>query len=912
MKLKIDAIEAKNLPLTMNGQVAEQPVLKIVAGEFEATTSRFEQSSEGFTFPEAFQLEVEEEEYLSGQLSLEVEAYDFSTGEYVYIGRGSAILASLLPTVDIPLYYHLDIAAYDTRFEGPRPCEVHMRGVVSTKDPLEEELALKQQELDAVKKSFDDYVVSAKELENEMENALQVAQQKIQKLSKKNTATTEKYNELTDTYNSLTEELTRLQEELEALRRSKSVATTEMVTLNEELTTKVTTLTTTTEKYRAQIEVYERERVTMQKELDDLYTSKYEDDLKFKDQLEDLKGQNQKLLESAGDSDLIQDLSKKVDDQTKEISDLRAKAAQAAITVNSTIITNTNISNTVVNNSFFETIVNSTNETNVFITNVIKSGNVEKIREALVNQMRLYDELKGKNFKLLGKIMHLQGNITVCCRVRPPTPEETERGGKLCVDAADDTNLYVYDAVSSEWLSYELDAVWGYDHTQSDVFGDVEPLVGALTEGKNGCVMAYGESGAGKTFTMAGFGEYLGISYRTILKTFEMLDLKKKNAEAETKKSNPDAECEFKFQVDMAVLTVRDDVVYDLLSSEAARVDVQADAGATSTALTIKKAPLYDPLRLTYDAATEDTIVEGLVVRPVDSPSEGMQVLAKAVMVAALDSGTGQLPANTHLVVQVGVTVTKDEASLPMRAALRMVDLAPPDSTKPENHKSNLGICTLQKVMTALSDLTASGDTSAESANDPNKVPYNQSQLTTLLRPSLSGEAKSMLIVNLSPTDLSYKTTLENLQFATTVRGIKVDSGGKAVSSVEIKNMETKVRNARGELDEAKQKYAMIEQSYTDTKTAAKSLVQEMHEHVEDVTQKYEEEKEHNRVLQGDLDIMHANSRKTLEQLKEQLAVNERLMGVIKVMEGEKNELEKNGATLTPEFAATAGTSGTQ
>jgi hypothetical protein len=40
MKLKIDAIEAKGLPLTMNGTPAMQPVLKIVAGEFEATTSR--------------------------------------------------------------------------------------------------------------------------------------------------------------------------------------------------------------------------------------------------------------------------------------------------------------------------------------------------------------------------------------------------------------------------------------------------------------------------------------------------------------------------------------------------------------------------------------------------------------------------------------------------------------------------------------------------------------------------------------------------------------------------------------------------------------------------------------------------------------------------------------------------------
>ncbi len=73
---------------------------------------------------------------------------------------------------------------------------------------------------------------------------------------------------------------------------------------------------------------------------------------------------------------------------TDEISSLKAKLASSAITVNSTFISNTNINNTVINNSFFETIINSTNETNVFITNIIKSGNVEKIREALINQVR--------------------------------------------------------------------------------------------------------------------------------------------------------------------------------------------------------------------------------------------------------------------------------------------------------------------------------------------------------------------------------------------------------------------------------------------------------------------------------------------------------------------------------------------
>jgi hypothetical protein len=64
-----------------------------------------------------------------------------------------------------------------------------------------------------------------------------------------------------------------------------------------------------------------------------------------------------------------------------------------------------------------------------------------------------------------------------------------------------------------------------------------------------------------------------------------------------------------------------------------------ADAAGT-TALTQNKAPLYDPLTLTYDAATESVVVEGLTVRAVQSASEAMQLFARACLAAT--AGTGE------------------------------------------------------------------------------------------------------------------------------------------------------------------------------------------------------------------------------------------------------------------------------
>ena len=54
-------------------------------------------------------------------------------------------------------------------------------------------------------------------------------------------------------------------------------------------------------------------------------------------------------------------------------------------------------------------------------------------------------------------------------------------------------------------------ASYGYDHvcdehqTQSEIFESVGvPVTDAFLEGYHGCLIAYGQTGAGKTFTMQG------------------------------------------------------------------------------------------------------------------------------------------------------------------------------------------------------------------------------------------------------------------------------------------------------------------------------------------------------------------------------------------------------------------------
>jgi hypothetical protein len=236
--------------------------------------------------------------------------------------------------------------------------------------------------------------------------------------------------------------------------------------------------------------------------------------------------------------------------------------------------------------------------------------------------------------------------------------------------------------------------------------------------------------------------------------------------------------------------------------------------------------------------------------------------------------------------LQIGVTVTKDELSLPVHSKLTLVDVASRDASLPDTDRANKAQTALRTVMTALSRGTPAAS-----------VPFDQSKLTTFLRPALSGQSKAMLVVNLCPTDLNFASTSDNLKFATMVRGIKLEhSGGgakSAAAAMEIKNMEFKVHSISTELVETKTRATIIERSYEETKRAAQELVQQLNEHATGIAQKYQEEREQNKLLAGDLELTQRNMKKTLEQLKEQLAINERLLGVIAVFEEQQKKQER-------------------
>ena len=73
--------------------------------------------------------------------------------------------------------------------------------------------------------------------------------------------------------------------------------------------------------------------------------------------------------------------------------------------------------------------------------------------------------------------------------------------------------------------------------------------------------------------------------------------------------------------------------------------------------------------------------------------------------------------------------------------------------------------------------LSALGDVISALATEQQHIPYRNHKLTMLMSDSLGGNAKTLMFVNVSPTDGNIDETQNSLQYATRVRTIKVGLG---------------------------------------------------------------------------------------------------------------------------------------
>ncbi|VFV27345.1 kinesin-like protein kif21a isoform [Lynx pardinus] len=325
--------------------------------------------------------------------------------------------------------------------------------------------------------------------------------------------------------------------------------------------------------------------------------------------------------------------------------------------------------------------------------------------------------------------------------------------------------------------AFTFDYVFDIDSQQEQIYTQcIEKLIEGCFEGYNATVFAYGQTGAGKTYTMGtGFDvniieEEQGIISRAVKHLFKSIEEKKHTA---IKNGLPPPD----FKVNAQFLELYNEEVLDLF-------DTTRDIDAKNKKSNIR----------IHEDSTGGIYTVGVTTRTVNTESEMMQCLK----LGALSRTTASTQMNvqssrSHAIFTIHLCQTRmcpqidaenvtdnkviSESSQmnefeTLTAKFHFVDLAGSERLKrtgatgeraKEGISINCGLLALGNVISAL------GDKSKRATH----VPYRDSKLTRLLQDSLGGNSQTIMIACVSPSDRDFMETLNTLKYANRARNIK-------------------------------------------------------------------------------------------------------------------------------------------
>ncbi|KAF5393546.1 hypothetical protein D9757_000274 [Collybiopsis confluens] len=379
------------------------------------------------------------------------------------------------------------------------------------------------------------------------------------------------------------------------------------------------------------------------------------------------------------------------------------------------------------------------------------------------------------------------GSITVAVRVRPPTAWEAARLPDPCYDASFrgdgalstgtpsrsvantaplrdvvqivDDRILTFDPDEKDKAKafvergfmppgtkrykdrrFMFDKVFGHDSCQQDVFeSTAQPLLNKILDGFNATVFAYGATGCGKTHTISGTESDPGIIYMTMADLFQRIEDRKDDYIAE---------------VVVTFLEIYNEEIHDLLA--------EPGAAKPRGGLTIRE---------------DKTVkVSGLVELSPKSAEEVKEIVLQGNLRRTQSpTHANETSSRSHAVLQVHVTQSPRTASLSEQktmATLSIIDLAGSERAAATTNMGQRMVegANINKSLLALGNCI---NALCESGGAIRHVPYRNSKLTRLLKFSLGGNCKTVMIVCIAPTSSHFDDTHNTLIYAERATKIK-------------------------------------------------------------------------------------------------------------------------------------------
>ncbi|XP_055970273.1 centromere-associated protein E [Sorex fumeus] len=354
--------------------------------------------------------------------------------------------------------------------------------------------------------------------------------------------------------------------------------------------------------------------------------------------------------------------------------------------------------------------------------------------------------------------------VAVCVRVRPLNSREEALG--------EDTQIYwktgnnaIYQVDGSK--SFNFDRVFGSEESTKNVYEEIAmPIIDSAIQGYNGTIFAYGQTASGKTYTMMGSKDHLGVIPRAIHDIFQKIQ------------KFPDRE----FLLRVSYMEIYNETITDLLCD------------------TQKVKPLI--IREDYNRSV---YVSDLTEEVVYTSDMALKWIAKGEKNRHYGiTKMNQRSSRSHTIFRMILESREKDASSCEGAVkvshLNLVDLAGSERAAQtgaeglrlkEGCNINRSLFILGQVIKKLSDEQAGGF-----------INYRDSRLTRILQNSLGGNAKTRIVCTITPA--SFDETLSTLQFASTAKYMKNTPYVNEVSSDEalLKRYRKEIMDLKKQLEE--------------------------------------------------------------------------------------------------------------
>jgi len=394
--------------------------------------------------------------------------------------------------------------------------------------------------------------------------------------------------------------------------------------------------------------------------------------------------------------------------------------------------------------SYFKSLIDEDNNKSSNVYSLKEAYNQEQEKNFILKELLLSEKVLRR--KIHNRYMSLRGNLRVMCRVRPFLDDEKNITKQQFVDSYSISNSQIsvtdLSDINKMTKKYNLDYVFQQNSTQSDVYDEVSLLVQNMLTGTNVCIIAYGQTCTGKTFTIQGpNNEYPGIALKSAKEIFEMIN----PLLIQSSKSN-----KTHTKLSISIIEFYNDVVYNLLGDDMPQLNMYENNG--------------------------NLIIPDLHPISVNNYHEANKLfkLASKLRQTGHTSSNDQ-SSRSHCIYSFYLKIVEEDGTI-IRSKLHLIDLAGSERfskshetnplVKKEGKHINLSLNALSNVLNAI-------------ALKQNHIPYRESKLTHFLKESLNDSFNILLLLHISPNIKDICETNSTLEFGTRIAKLCKHKTGK-------------------------------------------------------------------------------------------------------------------------------------